>query len=374
VFQKRIIPLVAIIVLIAAIIFTPIAVELPWFLTRSAQSVTSVDTSSPIQTAISTLPALPVSTGMPANPVTSPTLVDGQLPPSPICFAPAELIPFAFSPDAAKLFVRAGSGVQIFDLASDSQDAIIRSSLDVVTAALSPNGQILAWSLNDNTIQLVRVSDQKVLHTLPGHTDMVTKLRFSPDGNLLVSASHDNWVKVWNIEGEKLRSFQVGASGIGISANGSMLATVPFDGPVAMWNLATGEKIKELGGYGGFDTSDAEFSPDGQYLTADLANGLFLWQISDVSPLWNDLKNSMAVTFSPDGRYLAYSDVDDGNKVILDSPDGARVIRTLEGMQSPVWELFFSPDASLLAATDSREIHVWRVEDGELLYIGKTAC
>jgi len=153
-----------------------------------------------------------------------------------------------------------------------------------------------------------------------------------------------------------------------------MLATVPSDSPVALWNLATGVKIKELGGTGGYDTSDAEFSPDGQYLATDLANGLSLWRISDASPLWNDLKNSMAIAFSPDGQYLAYSDVEDGNKVILDSPNGARVIRTLEGMQSPVWGLFFSPDASLLAATDSRETHVWRVEDGALLYVGKTAC
>ncbi len=308
------------------------------------------------------------------DPIIDSFQADAEDIPPAICFTAEELIPFAFSPDAAKLFVRARSGVEIFDLASGTQDAFIRSALEVVTAALSPDGQVLAWSLNDNTIQLVRISDQKVLHSLSGHTDMVTKLRFTPNGDFLVSASHDNWVRVWNLEGEVLHSFQIGALGIGISPDGSMLATVPFDGPVVLWDLSTGEKIKELGGYGGFDTSDAEFSPDGQYLATDLANGLYLWQISAGSPLWNDLKNSMAVAFSPDGRYLAYSDVEDGNKIILDSPNGARVIRTLEGMQAPVWELFFSPDTSLLAATDSREIHVWRVEDGALLFIGKTTC
>jgi len=203
---------------------------------------------------------------------------------------------------------------------------------------------------------------------------MVTKLRFSPNGDFLVSASHDNWVRVWNLEGEALHSFQAGALGIGISPNGSMLATVPSDGPVALWSLDTGEKIKDLGGSGGYDTSDAEFSPDAQYLVADLIDGIYLWRVSDGSLVWNEVKNSMVVTFSPDGRYLAYSDVDNGNKVLLASPDGSHIFRTLGAMQAPIWELFFSPDASLLAATDSREIHVWRVEDGALLFIGKTAC
>ena len=85
-------------------------------------------------------------------------------------------------------------------------------------------------------------------------------------------------------------------------------------------------------------------------------------------------KNVITATLSPDGRYLAYSDVDDGNQVVLASPDGELLIRTIDRMQGPVWELFFSPDASLLAATDGIEIRIWRVEDGKLLYIGKAAC
>ncbi len=43
-----------------------------------------------------------------------------------------------------------------------------------------------------------------------GHSDMVGKLRFTPDGNLLVSASHDDWVTVWNSQGEELHSFHAG--------------------------------------------------------------------------------------------------------------------------------------------------------------------
>ena len=311
----------------------------------------------------------------PASPPSSPTPTSEQVSLAPICFTPADILPFAFMPDSTSILVRGIGGVQIFNLDVQKEASFLQAPKNIITAALSPNGETLAWSLDDNTIQLLRISDQKFLHTLSGHTDMVTKLRFTPNGDFLVSASHDNSVRVWNMQGEELRSLQpVEALGIGISKDGSMLATVSFDGPVSLWDLDTLEKIKDLAGSGGYDTSDAEFSPDGQYLAADLATGIFMWQVSDGSLVWNEVKNSMAVAFSPDGKYLAYSDVDNGNKVTLASPDAARFIRILGEMQGPVWELFFSPDGYLLAATDGIEIRIWQVEDGKLLYIGKAAC
>jgi WD40 repeat protein len=84
-----------------------------------------------------------------------------------------------------------------------------------------------------------------------------------------------------------------------------------------------------------------------------------------------DAINSMAVTYSPDGRFLAYSDHRD---VVLSSPDGLQTIRTLEGHQSPIFALLFSPDSSILVSADDMEIRVWLVEDGQLLAIGKSSC
>jgi len=79
----------------------------------------------------------------------------------------------------------------------------------------------------------------------------------------------------------------------------------------------------------------------------------------------------MAVTYSPDGSLLTYSDL---NNIVLSSPDGSQTLRTLEGHQSPIFELLFSPDGSTLVSADDMEIRVWRVEDGELQAIGKNTC
>ena len=296
---------------------------------------------------------------------------------TPVCFSPRELLPFVFTPDSAGLMVRELNGVQLIDLQSGQEQAFFSSPKSIFSAALSPNGETLAWSLEGGPVQLVLVSNQRILHTLEGHTDTVYDLQFSPGGEFLFSASHDGWVRVWNVKkGTLLPSIQAGGEvlGIGVSPDGKTLATIPGDGPVQLWSLAEDKVIKNLGGTGGYDTSDAHFSPDGRYLATDLATGIFMWRISDGQLIWNEVKNSMAVAYSSDGQFLAFSNIDEDNIVTLASPDGAQIIRTIDDMQGPVWELFFAPNSKLLAATDGIEIHIWQVSDGKLLYIGKPDC
>ena len=343
----------------------------PAVATKMAASPTTLETDVPTNTAPPTLPPSLTPSRKPSP--TSQAELPGD---SPQCFTPVEILPFAFLPDNDRLLVRTTSGVQVFNLATLEEDIFLKSPQNLYAAAVAPDGQTLAWSLEDGSIQLIRVTDQQPMATLTGHPDYVYDLRFSPAGDRLYSASHDGVVRVWDMQGNLISSVEAGGEvlGLGISPDGSRLATIPFDGPLALWDTASGEQAAEFGSTGGYDTSEAVFSPDGEYLAADLATGIYLWRVSDGELVWDEVKNSMAVTFSPDGRFLAYADIDDGNKVILASPDGATIIKELGQLAGPVWELFFSPDGSRLAATDGVEIHIWEVEDGKLLYVGKPSC
>ncbi len=330
--------------------------------------VVPVSTTTPLATSVAT------STPFEDLPGSAPTPLSISI--SPICFTTDQLPVLAFSADNSKILVRASAGVQVFDLQTGSLEAYIKAAQAVIIAALSPDGQTIAWSLQDGTLQLVNRSSQEVLANLIGHPDPVYHLQFSPTGDKLVSASHDSMARVWDLKGNLLATIVSGSSvvGLGISPDGSKLATIPSDGPVSIWDLAGYTKIVDLGGTGGYDTSDASFSPDGQFMAADLATGLYMWRLSDASLVWHQVSNSMAVEFSPDGQYLAYSDIDDGNKVFLASADATQTIRVVDELQSPVWALLFSPDSSLLSVTDGVEIRVWRVEDGSSLATGKTTC
>jgi len=317
----------------------------------------------------------PTTTSSPeAMPTSTNTLIAPTL---PTCFVTYDT-PIAFLPDNNRILIKGLSGVQIFNLGTLQEESFIKAptNLNTPAVALSPDGETLAWALEDYRIELIRIADKQLIHTLAGHTDMVTKLRFSPTGDRLVSASHDDWVRIWDRDGKQVNAFQPGggdALGIGISPDGTMLATVPFDGSVSLWDLAEFQAIVDVGGSGGFDTSDVAFSPDGQFIAADLATGLSVWKAADQTLLWSGI-NSMAFDFSPDGRFLAYSDIGENNNVVLSSPDGTQRMRTLEGHQGPVWAMIFSPDSTRLASADGIEIRIWQVEGGELLYVGKSAC
>jgi WD40 repeat protein len=300
-----------------------------------------------------------------------------DVPESPICFTPQELSPFALSADNTELLVRLNQGVQIIDLQTGKETKLLKAPMAVFAADLSPDGETLAWSLEDLTIQVVQISDATVKHNLIGHPDPVLHLRFSPVGDRLFSASHDGFVRVWDTQTEVLvTAIDIGREvvGFGLSPDGKILATIPADGPVQLWEISSNQEVATLGGSGGYDTSEAAFSPNGQYLAADLATGLFLWQLSDGQMIWNEVQNSMAVAYSPEGQFLAYSNIDDGNNVFLAPPDGRSPHTVVDQMQGPVWQLFFSPDGTRLVATDGVEIRVWHIPDGRLLATGKAAC
>lgn len=295
----------------------------------------------------------------------------------PVCFE-TSLAPITFLPDSQRILLRAERGVRVFNIFTMQEELFLESPtiLTSPAVALSPDGERLAWVLEDNSIQLIRILDKSTIFTANIHSGSITKLRFSPFGVNLFSASHDGWVKELDSQGELVNEFKPGGGeilGIDISADGKTMATIPFDGPVRLWDTANFQMVAELGGTGGYDTSDIAFSSNGQYVAADLATSLAVWDTTTQNLLWDGV-NSIAFAFSPDGSVLAYSDISEGNDIFLTSPDGEQEFKVLSGHQGPVWEMIYSPDGQMLASTDGIDLRIWQVDDNELFAIGKSVC
>jgi WD40 repeat protein len=74
----------------------------------------------------------------------------------------------------------------------------------VESVAFSPNGQLLASASVDKTVILWDISKpdapRPIGQPLAGHSDAVRSVAFSPNGQLLASAGYDKSVILWDVD------------------------------------------------------------------------------------------------------------------------------------------------------------------------------
>ncbi|KAH0559460.1 hypothetical protein GP486_004022, partial [Trichoglossum hirsutum] len=203
------------------------------------------------------------------------------------------------------------------------------------------------------------------LQALEGHSREVEAVIFSPDGQLLASASWDNTVVLWDpVTGASrgtLKGHSDGVTAVAFSPDGYLLASASLDNTVLLWDPVTGTSCRTLKGHSGGVTAVA-FSPDGRLLASTSDDRtVMLWDPA-AGTLRDTLKGHSdginAVAFSPDGRLLASASRD--KTVILWDLVTGTSHGTLEGHPDWVGAAAFSPDGELIApASDDRRAMLW---------------
>lgn len=270
-------------------------------------------------------------------------------------------------------------GAQIFNLEAGRADSFLPAPYPVLKAAVAPDGWLLAWALEDHVIRLLRLPDGEEVGFLEGHIGPITGLQFTADGERLISASHDGWVRIWSRTGELLSAFHAGEIlGMGLASDASELVTIHFDGPPKAWDPERGEQIGEYAGSvgGGYDGAFAAYTPDGAYIAVSFGAGgpVSVFRTADRSEVWTG--GMMAVAVSPDGRTFAVGESGDSGsgKVILRSLADQTPLSEFTGHASMVWKVIFSPEGDLLASTSGTDTFVWRPADGEVVFAWQSTC
>jgi len=223
--------------------------------------------------------------------------------------------------------------------------------------------------------RLLATKTNKKLLTLTGHEYGVRDITFSPEGNLIATGGFDGTAKVWDMEtGNLIREISSHKGivlGVAFSPNGAHLATASTDATVKIWNARTWELLFTLAGHDG-GIRDIAYSPDGSFIATASGDGtVILWETATGSKTQTLIGHSsgvFSVTFSPDGILLATGSEDNTAK-IWDVQTGKELL-TLPGNLGAVTGVAFSSsndEAHLVVSSVDGVARVFLLDIEELL-------
>jgi WD40 repeat protein/energy-coupling factor transporter ATP-binding protein EcfA2 len=250
--------------------------------------------------------------------------------------------------------------------------------MPVLSVSFSPNGQILASASRDGTIQLWQrngILIQTLHHAKD--KDAVFRVIFSRDGQSLISASQKEGIKIWQYQPDgsftlrQLITDKDAMSALSLSPDNQTIATASSSTQksIKLWSL-DGKLLNTFFSGHSDVVNDLSFSPDGKTIASASADKTI--------NIWSLKNNKLLKTIHESAQLYSLLFVDsqtiasgsgDGTIKLWNVNSQEISINFQEGHSSKVLRLDLSSDGKTIAsASADKTIKLWNRKDGKLLH------
>lgn len=290
-----------------------------------------------------------------------------------------------FSHDNSTLAVATTIGLWLYDGQSGKELALLMPHISVNAIAFSPDGKTLASGGDDKLVSLWNMPEGTHKQTLSGHTDKILKMKFSADGKTLASTS-TNEINLRNMTSsthkQSFHRFNLNRD-THITLNGEQVVFTDVD------SIGNTVEIEYLGNEKQNKIFDANlptiwamtFSPDGKILAYEITeseetkdygnkdNSIILRNV-DTGELVQEINNTSrydveCMTFSADGKTLITANVIEGTLSLWDVETGQEK-KTISCDPHRPRYVSISPDGkSLVSWSDEASFYLWDIPTGK---------
>ncbi|KAF3917732.1 Xenin [Dactylellina cionopaga] len=262
---------------------------------------------------------------------------------------------------AARIRENASVSVRLCD--TDTGDLLetfaLEGQCDSVNAmTFLPCGEILALvgEKASRTISLWNLNLRVNLQTFEGDLDPFETAAISPDGMLIALVSNEKIIRLWESStGVEIRALehQTPVIATAFSPDSTLIASLVLGGVVELWDASTGASLQKMIQYEGPSRGAIAFSRDGKILATASKRNVSIWDLATGSlqrfkGQWDLPK---AVAFGPDGQVIVFGT--DSRAVMLRDLSTAAPLQMLLA-ETPFSRAAFSPDGSLIISDVGR--------------------
>ena len=285
------------------------------------------------------------------------------------------LVELVFTRSGEEVLLCETNRIRLWNRRTDMQEVVGSGiAAEMYSVAVSPDEKIILCGDTQGRVHLWDRNQGKVVRTIPMHDDDVDRIRFSPDGRLMLTSSWDGTTKLWRVGSyEELAVFWAPphCEDAAFSPDGKLLAISSQDNTF-LYDVESQRPVHELRGHQN-TVECLAFSPDGRLLaTGSHDRTIRLWDVETgktIRVIPAHRNKISAIDVSPDGRTIASGD--QAGTVAFSHVETGRFLYDLKLADKAIRELAFSPDGTALAVAATEKVLMLQIDDVSKVDVAK---